>query len=89
MYWDVIARLTFFEEEPDLVAALEEIAVADMVALLARRELGHGVVVEREVVQQAIRLIVQLLRHVLREGVGDKQISIRVPELELLFGEAG
>ena len=50
MYWDVIARLTFFEEEPDLVAALEEIAVADMVALLARRELGHGVVVEREVV---------------------------------------
>jgi hypothetical protein len=72
-----------------LVAALEEIAVADMVALLARRELGHGVVVEREVVEQPVRLVVQLLCHVLGESIRDEQVSIRVPELELLFGEAG
>ena len=46
-------------------------------------------VVEREVVQQPIRLVVQLLDQVLREGVRDEQVSIRVPELELFFGEAG
>jgi hypothetical protein len=60
-----------------------------MVALLARRELGHGVVVEREVVEQPVRLVVQLLCHVLGESIRDEQVSIRVPELELLFGEAG
>ena len=46
--------LTFFEEESHLVTTFQEIAVAYMVALLARRELGHGMVVELEVVQQAI-----------------------------------
>lgn len=45
---------TFFEEESDLVATLEEIAVANMVALLTGGELGHGMIIKREVIQQAI-----------------------------------
>lgn len=45
---------TFFEEESDLIATLEEIAVADMIALLARGELGHGMIVQREVIEHAI-----------------------------------
>jgi hypothetical protein len=42
---------TFFEEEPNLIAALQEIAVADVVALLAGGELGHRMIVEREVIE--------------------------------------
>lgn len=40
------SRRTFFEEKADLVARVEEIAVADMIALLASTELGHWMVVE-------------------------------------------
>lgn len=42
---------TFFEEESHLVAAFQEVAVAYMITLLACGELGHGVVIEGEVVQ--------------------------------------
>lgn len=54
-----VNMLTFFEEESDLVARFQEVAIADMVALLASRELGHGVFIQREVIEQPVRLMVQ------------------------------
>jgi hypothetical protein len=42
---------TFFEEEPNLITALQEIAVADVVALLASGKFGHGMIVKREVIE--------------------------------------
>jgi hypothetical protein len=42
---------TFFEEESNLIAALQEIAVANVVALLTSREFGHRMVVKREVIE--------------------------------------
>lgn len=42
---------TFFEEESHLVTTFEEVAITYMIALLAGGELGHRVVIKREVVQ--------------------------------------
>jgi hypothetical protein len=39
-------NLTFLEEEAYFVAALQEVAVAYMIALLASGELGHGMIVK-------------------------------------------
>lgn len=42
-------RRTFFEKEADLVAAVEEVGVADVLAVaLAGGEFGHGVLGERD-----------------------------------------
>jgi len=39
-----VLDLTFFEEETDLVAGLEEVFVPDVIALLAGREFGHWMI---------------------------------------------
>lgn len=53
-------RHTLFEEEPDLIAAFEEVLVADMSTVLACRETSHWVIIERELVQHPIRLSQEL-----------------------------
>jgi hypothetical protein len=45
---------TFFKEEPHLITTFEEIGIAYMIAFLAGGELGHRMIVKREVVQEAI-----------------------------------
>ena len=81
-------ELTLFEEEPDLVARFEEIVVANMIALLTRGELGHRVIIQRELVEHLMRFTEQLLDSVRRQGIWEKEVTIRVPELHLLRGEA-
>lgn len=44
----------FFEEESDLVAGCEEVVVAYVRGLLARGELGHGMVIEGEVREEVV-----------------------------------
>lgn len=80
--------LTFFKEEPHLIPRLQKVLVAHMIALLARAELGHGMVFQREVIEHLIRFSQQLCDLCLRQGVRDQEVAIRVPELQLLLREA-
>lgn len=45
---------TFFKEKANLVARVEEVAVTDMIALLASTELCHGMIIQRKVVQHGV-----------------------------------
>lgn len=38
-------RLAFFEKKADFVAGFKKVTVADVIALLASTEFGHGMVV--------------------------------------------
>lgn len=79
---------TFFKEEADLVARVEEIAVADVIALLASAEFGHWMVVEREVVEHGVSFLEKSFGRVGTQGIGDEQVAICVPEVELFGSEA-
>ena len=75
----------FFEEEPDLVAAGEEVVVADVSVVLAGGKSGHRVVGEGERGEHLFRFGEEGGDGGGGEGVGDEQIAIRFEGGEL-FG---
>jgi hypothetical protein len=81
-------RHTFFEEKADLVARIEEIAVTDMIGLLSSAEFSHGMVVQREIVEHGVSFFEQRLCGIGTQGIGDEEVAIRVPEVELFGSEA-
>jgi len=79
---------TFFEEEAKFVARVEEVAIADVIALLASAEFGHWMVVEGEVIEHGVSFLEQSFCRVGTQGIGDEQVAICVPEVELFGSEA-
>lgn len=48
---------TLFEEKAYLVSAREEVFIPYMIAILSSRELGHGVVIEGEIIEHGMCLL--------------------------------
>lgn len=72
---------TFFEEEADLVAAGQEVVVADvLVVAAAGGELGHGMVGERDVVEHVLRFGEEGGDGAGVQGVGDDEVAIFLVE---------
>lgn len=71
------------EEEADLVARGEEVIVAYVVRLLARAELRHGVVGQREILQQRVRLGQERLHRRRGQRVGDHEVAVSLEAREL------
>lgn len=71
------------EEEADLVARGEEVVVAHVVRLLARAEPRHGVVGQREVLQQRVRLGQERLHRRRGQRVGDHEVAVSLEAGEL------
>ena len=78
------------EEEADLVAAGQEVVVAHVVlaVLAARAELGHRVVLQREVLQQRVRLRQQRGDCGRGQCVRDNQVAVALEVGELRGREA-
>lgn len=71
-----LGGLTFFEEESNLVAAVEKIFVADMFCSVAGGEFGHRVVFEGEVIEHGVGFREERGDRFGVEGVGDDEIAI-------------
>lgn len=82
------SKHTFLEEKADLVARVEEVVVTDMIALLAGTELCHGMIVEGEVVEHGVSFFEQGLCRLWTQGIGDEEVAICVPKVELFLGQA-
>jgi hypothetical protein len=79
---------TFFEEKANLVARVEKVTVTDMIGLLSSAEFSHWMIVQREIVEHGVSFFEQRLCGVGTQGIGDEEVAIRVPEIELFGGEA-
>jgi hypothetical protein len=78
----------FFKEKANLVARIEKVTVTDMIGLLSSAEFSHWMIVQREIVEHGVSFFEQRLCGVGTQGIGDEEVAIRVPEVELLGGEA-
>lgn len=78
-------KLTLFEEETDLIAALQEIVVAHVLHAftLSSRETGHGVVLDGKVLKQAVRLCKEIGYSLGVKGVGNDEVAIAVEGFNL------
>lgn len=62
----LVVKGIFFEEEADLVARSQKVIIANMIAVLARREARHGVLFEWEIVQHLVGFVQKLFHLRLR-----------------------
>lgn len=84
------SELTLFEEETDFIAALQEIIIAHVLhaLTLSSREAGHGVVLDGEVLEEAVRLCKESGYSLGVKGVGDDEVAIDVEGFDLGGREA-
>lgn len=78
------------EKEADLVAAGEEVVVADMVVAVvaAGGEAGHGVISQREAGEETVCLVEEGLHGGRAQGIRDDEVAIAVEEGNLVCGQA-
>lgn len=80
---------TFFKKEPHLVSTCQEVIITDVLLsfCFSSGKACHGMVIQREFVQQLVRFREQLAYSVLVESIRDDEVAIVLEGGDLLSRE--